>query len=115
MFFRVKKVVVTLTRCRCAPTPVCIRTAYERPCRLRTLKILSSVSQSETGDGLWKHENNQRSMHLYPRRRNVAAQVAEELKTVTYAIPPMEERRKKRKKKTQRLPLLTGKKKNLSD
>ena len=33
------------------------------------------------------------SMHLYPgRRRNVAALVAEELKTVTYAAPPMEER-----------------------
>ena len=33
-------------------------------------------------------------MHLYPRRRNVAAQVADELKAVTYATPPMEERRK---------------------
>ena len=38
------------------------------------------------------------SNHLYPRRQNVAAQVAEELKTVTYATPPMEERRKKKKK-----------------
>ena len=27
-------------------------------------------------------------MHLHPRRRNVAAQVAEELKTVTYATRP---------------------------
>ena len=36
-------------------------------------------------------------MHLYPRRRNVSAQVAEELKPVTYATPPMEEHRKKRK------------------
>ena len=35
------------------------------------------------------------SMHLYPRRRNVAAQVANDLKTVTYATPPMEGRRKK--------------------
>ena len=34
-------------------------------------------------------------MHLYPRRRNVAAQVGKELKTVTYAAPSMEERRKK--------------------
>ena len=34
-------------------------------------------------------------MHLYPQRRDVAAQVAEELNTVTYATPPMEERRKK--------------------
>ena len=32
---------------------------------------------------------------IIPRRRNVSAQVAEELKkTVTYATPPMEERRK---------------------
>ena len=37
------------------------------------------------------------SMHLYPRRWNVAAQVAEELKMVTYATPLMEERRKKKK------------------
>ena len=27
-------------------------------------------------------------MHLYPQRWNVAAQVEEELKIVTYAIPP---------------------------
>ena len=32
-------------------------------------------------------------MHLYPRRRNVAAQVAEKLKTVTYATPRVEESR----------------------
>ena len=37
-------------------------------------------------------------MQLYPRRRNVAAQVTEELKTVTYTTPPMEECRKKGKK-----------------
>ena len=37
-------------------------------------------------------------MHLYTRRRNVAAQVAEELKTVTYATPPLEECRKEKKK-----------------
>ena len=36
---------------------------------------------------------------LYPRRRNVAAQMAEELKTVTCATRPMEERRKKEKEK----------------
>ena len=41
--------------------------------------------------GLWKHENNQHA--LVPP--NVVAQVAEELKTVTYATPPMEEHRKK--------------------
>ena len=35
------------------------------------------------------------SMHMYPRRRNVATQVAEELQTVTYARRgPTEERRK---------------------
>ena len=28
-------------------------------------------------------------MQLYPRRRNVAARVAEELKTVTYTTPPI--------------------------
>ena len=32
---------------------------------------------------------------IHPRRRNVAVQVAEELKTVTHATPSMEERRKK--------------------
>ena len=36
-------------------------------------------------------------MDLYPRIRNEAAQVAEKLKTVTYASPPMEEPRKKKK------------------
>ena len=39
-------------------------------------------------------------MHLYPRRRNVVAQMAEELKTVTYATPPTKERRKKTKAAT---------------
>ena len=39
------------------------------------------------------------SMHLYPQRWNVAAQVAEEeLKTVTCSTPPMEDRRKANKK-----------------
>ena len=37
------------------------------------------------------------SMHLYPQRRNVAAQVSDELKTVTYA---MEVRRQKSLKKS---------------
>ena len=50
--------------------------------------------------GLWKHENN--SMHLYPRRWNDAAQLVEELKTVTYTTLKcyIEERRKKKKKPT---------------
>ena len=34
-------------------------------------------------------------MHLYPRRRKVAAQVTEELKMVTYAKTPMKERRRR--------------------
>ena len=46
-------------------------------------------------NNLFSEGENQLTYH--PRRRNVAAQVAEELKTVTYATPPMEERRKKRK------------------
>ena len=36
------------------------------------------------------------------RERNVAAQVAEGLKTVTYATPPREERRKKRRRERKR-------------
>ena len=43
---------------------------------------------SEFG-GLWKDANNQNA--LVPPK--TAAQVAEELKTVTYATPHMEERR----------------------
>ena len=39
------------------------------------------------------------SMHLYPGRQNVAAQVAEELKPITYATLPMEERRKRRRRR----------------
>ena len=38
------------------------------------------------------------SMHLYPRRRNGAAQMAEELKTVTYANPSYAGTQKERKK-----------------
>ena len=38
------------------------------------------------------------SMNLYPQRRNVAAQVAEKFKTVTYATSPMEERRRRRRR-----------------
>ena len=48
---------------------------------------------SEFG-GLRKHENNQHALVPGPRRQNVAAQGADELKTVTYAIPcTVEERR----------------------
>ena len=39
------------------------------------------------------------SMHLYPQRQNVTAQVAEEFKMVTYATSPMEERRRKKRQK----------------
>ena len=37
-------------------------------------------------------------MHLCPRRPDVAAQAAEEFKTVTYATSPMEERRERKEK-----------------
>ena len=50
---------------------------------VRTLKILCSPCQSSVDYG----NTIITSMHLYPRRRNVAAEVAEELKTVTYATP----------------------------
>ena len=53
-----------------------------------------SVSSVDCGN------TNISSMHLYPRRRNEAAQAAEELKTVTYA---MEERRRKKNKKCFRM------------
>ena len=46
-------------------------------------------------DGLWKHEIT--SMHLYPRKRNMPAQVADELKTVTHATPHMEEQKERKK------------------
>ena len=40
------------------------------------------------------------TLFIYRRKRNVAAQVAEELNTVTFATPPMEERKKEPPKKT---------------
>ena len=43
------------------------------------------------------------SMHLYPRRLNVAAQVAEKLKRVTYAYPSYGGTQKKEKKKESRV------------
>ena len=85
-FFRVKNV---LNRCRSeCLTPVCIRTHTKD--HVYTLKILQSISEVDYGN------TKITSMHLYPRRGNVAAQVAEEFKTVTYATP-MEERRKRRR------------------
>ena len=51
--------------------------------------------------GLWKRTKIT-GKHLYLHKQNAAAQVAEELKTVTYATPPMEERRKKERKDTSR-------------
>ena len=50
---------------------------------------------SEFG-GLWKQKYP--ACICTPRIQNVAAQVAEDFKTVTYATPPMEERRKKKEK-----------------
>ena len=77
VFSGVKKVV--LTRCWCAQA-LCVYT------HIHTLKILQSMS-------VWwiMHKNNQHA--LVPPEDDVGAQVAEELKTVTYANPPMEERR----------------------
>ena len=86
-FSQSKKVV--LTRCRCSQAPVCIRThVYERPCpHVKDPVVRVRVRGKIT------------SMHLYPRRRNVAGQVAEELKTAKYTTPPTEERRKKIRRK----------------
>ena len=44
--------------------------------------------------GLWKHENNQHAL-VPPKTECGFPSGAEELKTVTYATPPREERRKK--------------------
>ena len=65
--------------------------AYERPCTHVKDPI---VRQSSVDYGNIKII----SMHLHPQRRNVTAQMAEELKTATYATPPMEERRRKGEK-----------------
>ena len=74
------------------PTPMCIHThTYERP--------FTHVKDPVVHVGVWWiMETKITRMHLYPRRWNVAAQAAEELITVTYATPPMEERRKKERK-----------------
>ena len=55
---------------------------------------------TERERGWWRTLNGERdSKGKYPRRRNVAAQVAaDKLKAITYATPPMEQRRKKRRK-----------------
>ena len=55
--------------------------------------VVSNVNHEGCREGLTLN-----SWRGHPRRRNVAAQVAEELKTVTYATPPMEKRRKKDRK-----------------
>ena len=54
--------------------------------------------------GFWKHKNNQHALGvLYPRRWNVAAQVAEALKTVAYATLHMEERRERERERVHEL------------
>ena len=87
-FFWVKKVV--LTRCQCAQLDPCVYThAHED--HVFMLKILRSPCPSSVDYGNTKIT----SVHLHPRRRNVAAQVAEELRTVTCTTPPMQKGRKK--------------------
>ena len=76
-----------LTRRWCAQ-PLCVYICTHTKDHVPTLKIHVRVQWR------WKHGNNQHA--LVPQRRNVAAQVAEELKTVTYATPSMEERGKKK-------------------
>ena len=61
--------------------------AYERPC-------LTVKDPGVHVGGLYGNTKIT-SMHFYPQRWNVAAQVVEELKMVIYATSPMEERRKK--------------------
>ena len=89
-FFRVKKVVPT--RCRCAQPP-CVYAPIRKTMYARTKSCSPCKSSMDYGN------TKITSKHLYPGRRNVAAQVADELKTVTYATPPMEERTKKERKK----------------
>ena len=76
------------------PNPRVYMHAYKRPCT--HVKDLLVHVKSSVDYGNMKIT----SMLLYPRRWNVAAQVAEELITVTYATPPMEERRNKEEKKS---------------
>ena len=59
--------------------------ANERPCT----HVKDPVVHVEFG-GLWMEHTKLTSMHLYLRIWNVAAQVLEELETVTYATPPMD-------------------------
>ena len=74
------------------PNPlVCIRTHTKD--HVRTLKIMSSMSEF---GGLWKHENNQHA--LYPRRRNVAAQVDGGIKNGHIRYPSYRGTQKKREK-----------------
>ena len=80
------------------PNHPCVYTCMHTKDHVCTLKILWFISEF---GGLWKHENN--SMHLYPWRWNVAAQMVEELKTVTYATSPMEKQRKEKKKEKKNL------------
>ena len=77
----------------CVPNPHVYMHACETPCmhvKDPVVHVKSSVDYGNT---------KITSMHMYPRRWNVAAQVAEELKMVTCASPPIEERRKNKIKK----------------
>ena len=88
-----------LTRCRCAqqPLPRVYTHAYERSCT----HVKDPVVHVK---GLVDYGNTKiNGMHFCNpplRRRNVAAQVTEELKTVTYATTlPMEERRERQRER----------------
>ena len=76
------------------PNPPGVYThAYERPC--------THVKDPVVHVSLVDYGNTKiTSMHVYPRRQNVAAQLAEELRTVTYryATPPLEDAEKNTQK-----------------
>ena len=77
--------------CVSVPNPCVYMYAYQRPCTFHVVHIYQSLV--DYGN------MNITSTHLYPQRQNVAAEVAKELKMVTYATPPNGgvERRKEKK------------------
>ena len=84
VFLSQKGIADSLSVC---PTPVCIymHIIYVRQCMHVKGPCQSSVDYGNT---------KITSMHLYPQRWNVAAQVVEEIKTVTYATPQGKKRKR---------------------
>ena len=82
------------------PTPVCIRTHTKDHVRMLNNPVVHARVLVDYGN------TKITSMHLYPQRRNVAVQVAEELKTVTYAAPSYGGTQKKNRKKTAAWPVV---------